>query len=253
MPRHQAKKPCAVLVVAAGFALSSLACPVAADPLDPLPVIGVNDASSFLLFMSDELGNEHVLNGNAGPASIQRGTIGSPVNAGASLNTPAANILVGWDEIFDSRPGFAGTYSRTRFEIKTSDASPFISQAAADNGFNYMRWELGAHNSPADAPLADAVEFGEFVSDVVFVEARAVFFNGNIQLNSMAFGFTLGIGSTWNGTDALPGNLFTVGSDVNRIEITYDYDPEFVPAPTTAGLLLGAGLLGTRRRRSPRL
>lgn len=247
MPRHQAKRPTVLLVSAAGFALSILACNASADPVNP--VIVANDNASFLLFMADESGNEQVINGETGPAAIQRGTIASPQNAGVSFNAPGANILAGWDEIFDNRPGDAGVFSRTRFEIKTSDGSAFISQEAADNGFNFLRWEIGAHNDPADNALADAVQFGEFVTDVVFVEARAVFFDGNIQLNSLAFGFTLGIGSTWDGTDALPGNLFTVGPDVNRIEITYDYDPDFVPAPATAGLLLAAGLMGTRRRR----
>lgn len=247
MRRHQAKAPCALLVSIAGLALSTLAANAAADPVDP--VIANGDTSSFLLFMADEGGNEQILNGASGPASIQRGSLFAPINAGVSHNAPAANILVGWDEIFDNRPGDMGIYSRTRFEIKTSNGSPFISEAAADNGFNFLRWEIGDHNDPADAANADPISYRPFLNDVVFVEARAVFFDGNIQLNSIAFGFTLGVGSTWDGTDALPGNLFTVGPDVNRIEITYDYDPDFVPAPASAGLLIAAGLLGTRRRR----
>lgn len=236
------------LVMSAGFVLSATAFVASADPLEP--VIAANDHASFLVFMANEVGDEQQLNGNSGPASMPRGTIGNAVSAGASFNTPAANILVGWDEIFDTRPGDVGTYSRTRFNIRTSDDSPLISQAAADNGYNFLRWEIGAHNDPADQALADPVDFRAGVDQVVFVEARAVFFNNNVQLNSIAFGFTLGVGSAWDGTDSMPGNLFSVGPDVNRIEITYDYDPTFIPAPTTASLLLGAGLLGARRRRS---
>ncbi len=247
MPRPMANRPGA-LVVSAGFALSVTAFHVGADPLEP--VIATNDKASFLVFMANEVGDEQQLNGSSGPASMPRGTLGAPTSAGSSFNSPAANILVGWDEIFDNRPGDAGIYSRTRFDIRTSNGSPFISQDAANSGFNFLRWEIGAHNDPADMPLADPIGYRPVVEDVVFVEARAVFFNGNVQLNSLAFGFTLGIGSSWDGTDALPGNLFTVGPDVNRIEITYDYDPTFIPAPTTASLLLGAGLLGARRRRS---
>ena len=247
MPRSMANVPGA-LALSAGLMMSAAAFTAGADPLEP--VIAANDHASFLVFMANEVGDEQQLNGNSGPASMPRGTIGNAANAGASFNNPAANILVGWDEIFDTRPGDVGTHSRTRFNIRTSDASPFISQAAANNGYNFLRWEIGDHNDPTDQALADPIDFRDVVDQVVFVEARAVFFNNNVQLNSIAFGFTLGIGSTWDGTDALPGNLFTVDPQVNRIEITYDYNPQFVPAPTTASLLLGAGLLGARRRRS---
>jgi len=236
------------LAMSAGLMMSAAAFTAGADPLEP--VIAANDHASFLVFMANEVGDEQQLNGNSGPASMPRGTIGNAANAGVSFNNPSANILVGWDEIFDNRPGDAGTYSRTRFNIRTSDHSPLISQDAANDGFAFLRWEIGAHSDPTDQALADPVDFRGGVADVVFVEARAVFFNNDIQLNSIAFGFTLGVGSTWDGTDAMPGNLFSVGPDVNRIEITYDYDPTFIPAPTTASLLLGAGLLGARRRRS---
>lgn len=244
MPRLMANRS-AALAVGAGLALTVFSAH--ADPVES--VVAPNDNVSFLMFMANEVGDEQQLNGNAGPASIQRGTLATPANAGSSFNTPAANILVGWNEIFDTRPGDSGTFSRVRFDIKTSDGSPFVSQNAADNGYNFLRWEIGDHNDPADQPLADAIGYRDVVDDVIFVEARAVFFNGNVQLNSLAFGFTLGVGSPWDGTDALPGNLFTVDPQVNRIEVTYDYDPNFVPAPTTASLLLGAGLLGARRRR----
>ncbi len=248
MPRSMANVRGALLVSAAGFAISAAAGIASADPLDP--VIGAGDDVSFLIFMATDGGVEQQLNSGAGPASIQRGSLDFPEVAGTSFNTPSANILVGWDEIYDNRPGDAGVFSRVRFDISTSDGSAFINEDAANNGYNFLRWEIGDHSNPADQASADAIGFRPFVEDVVFVEARAVFFNDDVQLNSLAFGFTLGIGSTWDGTDALPGNLFNVGTDINRIEITYDYDPTFVPAPTTASLLLGAGLLGARRRRS---
>ncbi len=247
MPRTMAHIRGALLMSAAGLAVSAFAGIAAADPQEP--VIGAGDDASFLIFMATDGGVEQQLNGDMGPASIERGSLDFPHVAGASHNSPSANILVGWDEIYDNRPGDAGIFSRVRFDISTSDGSSFISEDAANNGFNFLRWEIGAHADPADQAFADAIGFRPFVEDVVMVEARAVFFNDDVQLNSLAFGFTLGIGSTWDGTDAMPGNLFSVGSDVNRIEITYDYDATFVPAPTTASLLLGAGLLGARRRR----
>lgn len=246
MPRLMATPPTVAVAGVAGTIMSVFSMTAAADPLEP--VIMPNDDVSFLMYMSKDSGEEQILNGT-GPGLARTDTLGTPESVGESFNSPGADILVGWDEIFDSRPGDAGTFSRVRLNARTSDGSPFISQGAAADGYRLMRWEIGDHSDPTFQPMADAFGFRSAVEEILFVNARVVFFNDDVQLNSLEYGFTLGIGSTWDGTDFVPNNLFTVGSDVNRIEITYDYDPTFIPAPASAALLTGMGLFGARRRR----
>ncbi|HED53896.1 MAG TPA: hypothetical protein ENJ00_06810 [Phycisphaerales bacterium] len=246
MLREQSLSRTVYLVAFAGSAVSLAAFSASADPLEP--VMNPNDKVSFLLYMADTGGNEQILNGT-GPATSTIDSLGSPTSVGTSFNMPSADILVGWDEIFDGRPGDSGIFSRTRLEITTSDGSPFISQAASDAGNDFLRWEIGAHSDPAFAADADPFGFRNTVETVTFVEATVVFFQNDVQLNLLTYGFTIGIGVQWDGTDSIPSNLFTVGTDVNRIEITYDYDPTFVPAPACLSVLAGAGLMTTRRRR----
>lgn len=246
MPRLMAAPPKVAVAGVAGTIVSVFGFAAAADPLEP--VIMPNDDVSFLMYMAKDSGEEQVLNGT-GPGLVRTDSLDMPTSVGESFNSPGADILVGWDEIFDSRPGDSGTFSRIRLNARTSNGSPFLSPTAINDGFRLMRWEIGDHSDPAFQPLADAFGFRTAVEEILFVNARVVFFDDDVQLNSLEYGFTIGVGSTWDGTDSVSDNLFTVGPDVNRIEITYDYDPTFIPAPASAALLTGMGLIGARRRR----
>lgn len=246
MPRTLAQPHKAVALGSLGVIVSTVG--FAAGAQTPERVIEHGDEISFLLYMAKDNGDEQILNGT-GPGIVGTDTLINPISVGESYNQPSANILVGWDEIFDTRPGDTGTYSRIRLTIETSDGSPFITQSAIDEGFRLLRWEIGAVTNPVFDAFEDAFDFRDEVTSIPLVEASAVFFDGNAQLNALDYGFTLGIGSEWDGTDAIPNNLFTVGTDVNRIEITYDYDPTFIPVPATAAAITGLGLGLVRRRR----
>ncbi|MEL6312011.1 MAG: hypothetical protein AAFQ17_06565, partial [Pseudomonadota bacterium] len=156
------------------------------------------------------------------------------------------DMLVNWREFFETGPN-QGDPSRIRFEITTSSGGPIVPQDDFDNGFNFVRWEIGNHNDAEDIPFADAIDFRRSVSEVILVEATAVFFQNQTVLDTRQYGFTIGAGSDWDGTDADPGNIFTIDRAVNRIQITYDYIP--IPAPGSVAVLAGAGLIAARRRR----
>jgi hypothetical protein len=183
------------------------------------------------------------------PASIQIDEAGAPQFAGDST---AGNydVLIGWDEFFDVEPNDPndGIPSKVRFDISTSNGGPFVSGDDFDAGFQFIRWEIGDHNSAGDAPFADPIAFKPTVTDVVLVEATVVFFEDQMALNVIEYGFTLGVGSTWDGTDALPLNIFSLDGNANRIVITYEYTP--IPAPAGLAVLAGGGLLLGRRRRA---
>ena len=107
MPRLMATPLNAAVAGVAGLAMSLTAFGASATPLEP--VITPNDNVSFLMFMAKDSGEEQILNGTE-PGLSQQGSLGAPTSVGASLNSPGADILVGWDEIFDTRPGDAGTF-----------------------------------------------------------------------------------------------------------------------------------------------
>ena len=180
-----------------------------------------------------------------GPASVQIGTLDNPVTAGLST-AGNYNINIGWDEFFDggSNPG-EGVPSRIRFDISTSNGSPFVSTQDFNSGLRFIQWEIGAHTDPADVPFADPINFRPTLTEITLVQATAVFFRGNTVQNSLAYGFTLN--PAWDGTDAIPTNIFTLDATTNRIEITYDYIP--IPAPASAATLAGLGFMTARRRR----
>lgn len=178
------------------------------------------------------------------PASVRISNDGAPQSVGQGRDD--FDVLVNWKEFFETAP-LQGDPSRIRFEITTSSGESLIPEADFNNGINFVRWEIGDHNDAADLPFADAIDFRTRVDSVVLVEATAIFFNDQTVLNSVNYGFTIGGGSDWDGTDAEAGNIFTVDRAVNRIQITYDYTP--IPAPASAVTLAGAGLLAARRRR----
>lgn len=229
-----------ILIVLAGTAH--------AEPTDGIydrEIVNANDDVSFRLkgvSLSSEIDLFTTANGN--PASIQIANDGSRQNVGDGRGN--FDILVGWREFFESSPN-QGEASRIRFEITTSSGGPIVPQSDYDAGFRFVRWEIGDHNAPADSAFADAIDFRTPVSRVVLVEATAVFFNNQTVLNSVEYGFTIGGASDWDGTDADPGNIFTIDRPVNRIQITYDYTP--IPAPAGTLALAGAGLFAARRRR----
>lgn len=244
MMRHHAPYVC-IVALAAGTS--------AADPdgiFDGF-VVPQNDSVSVRMFalrsLSDQMPIFSTPSGN--PASIQIKETGAPQFAGDST---AGNydVLIGWDEFFDVEPNDPtdGIPSRIRFDISTSNGGPFVSTEDFDDGFQFIRWEIGDHNDAGDIPFADPIQFKPTVSDVVLVEATVVFFEDAMALNVIEYGFTLGSGSSWDGTDALPTNIFSLDSNANRIVITYDYTP--IPAPAGALVIAAGGLALVRRRRS---
>ncbi|MGP1273399.1 MAG: hypothetical protein ACTS22_08685 [Phycisphaerales bacterium] len=227
--------------------LATLAGTAAADPQDDLFddfIVRPNDRASFNLVVANETGQKQdAFIGD--PASVPLGTLNSQITAGQST---AGNysIDVGWDEFFDNASPGQGVASRIRFDFATSDGSPFVSQQDFNNGFRFIQWEIGDHLDPADQAFADPITFKPTITSVTLVQATAVFFQGDIVQNSIHYGFTLN--PNWDGTDAVPGNIFTLDATTNRIEVTYDYIP--VPAPASFAMLVGAGGLAVRRRRA---
>lgn len=227
---------------------SALAGTVAADDttIFDREIVNPFDNVSLKLFGVSQ-GNSEVdmfTTSDGNPASVQIANTGVPQNIGDGRGN--FDVLVNWREFFETSPGI-GDPSRIRFEITTSTGDPIIPADDFSNGINFVRWEIGDHNDSTDASFADAIDFRSVVDEVLLVEATAVFFQDQTVLNSVEYGFTIGAGSGWTGTDANLGNIFMVDEAVNRIQITYDYTP--IPAPSGIVLLAGAGLLTTRRRR----
>ncbi len=237
--RHRAT-PYLIATLAGGTA--------AAEPTTGIydrPIVNPSDSVSLVLkgvSLSSEIDLFTTSDGN--PASVQIANDGVRQNVGDGRGN--FDVLVNWREFFETEPG-QGEASRIRFDITTSSGGPLVTQSDFDAGFNFVRWEIGDHNAPADLPFADAIDFRTPVEQVILVEATAVFFTNQTVLNSVQYGFTIGGGSDWNGTDAEAGNIFTIDRAVNRIQITYDYTP--IPAPAGFVTLAGAGLLAARRRR----
>ncbi|MEO1535230.1 MAG: hypothetical protein AAFS11_06685 [Planctomycetota bacterium] len=230
----------ALLVAAAGTVYAD-----SPDDIYDREVVRPNDNVSFKLF-GESLNSEIELfsTNDGNPAAVQIANNGVSQNVGSGRGN--FDVLVGWREFFETAPG-QGDPSRIRFEITTSTGESFIPQSDFDSGFRFVRWEIGAHNDAGDEPFADAIDFRTPVDEIILVEATAVFFNDQTVLNSVEYGFTIGGGSGWDGTDAEAGNIFTLDRAVNRIQITYDYTP--IPAPASAVTLAGLGLAAARRRR----
>lgn len=215
------------------------------DDIFDREIVNPNDNVSFVLkgvSLSSEVDLFTTNDGN--PASVSINNSGASQNVGAGRGN--FDMLVNWREFFETGPN-QGDPSRIRFEITTSSGGPIVPQDDFDNGFNFVRWEIGNHNDAEDIPFADAIDFRRSVSEVILVEATAVFFQNQTVLDTRQYGFTIGAGSDWDGTDADPGNIFTIDRAVNRIQITYDYIP--IPAPGSVAVLAGAGLIAARRRR----
>ncbi|MEM9663211.1 MAG: hypothetical protein AAF937_12995 [Planctomycetota bacterium] len=215
------------------------------DDIFDREIVNANDNVSFVLkgvSLSSEVDLFTTSDGN--PASVNIDNSGAPQSVGEGLGN--FDMLVNWKEFFETGPN-QGEPSRIRFEITTSSGEPIVPQDDFDNGFNFVRWEIGSHNDADDIPFADAIDFRSAVSEVILVEATAVFFQDQSVLDTRQYGFTIGAGSQWDGTDADPGNIFTIDAAVNRIQITYDYTP--IPAPATLAMLGGLGITAARRRR----
>ncbi|MEL6797683.1 MAG: hypothetical protein AAFO89_12785, partial [Planctomycetota bacterium] len=190
------------------------------DDIFDREIVNPNDNVSFVLksvSLSSEVDLFTTNDGN--PASVSINNSGASQNVGAGRGN--FDMLVNWREFFETGPN-QGDPSRIRFEITTSSGGPIVPQDDFDNGFNFVRWEIGSHNDTDDMPFADAIDFRRSVSEVILVEATAVFFQDQTVLDTRQYGFTIGAGSDWDGTDADPGNIFTIDRAVNRIQITYD-------------------------------
>ena len=234
------------LYIITAFAGSSLATTALATPEDTLDtyIVRPNDKVSMRLFAVSNSQQKLLFNNQDNtPAQIPISPSATKTVAGTSTQG-AFDVLVGWREYFENGPS-NGEPSRIRFDITTEGGQPFINSTDFGAGFRFVRWEIGDHNAASDEPFANPINFLPFVTNVQLSEASVRFFEDNTVVNSVNYGFTLG--PTWDGTDALPGNIFNIGSQVNRIEITYEYLP--VPAPAGFGALAGAGLFASRRRR----
>jgi hypothetical protein len=215
------------------------------DIFDTEVVLPNDRVSMILRGASVNNGEIDLINTDDGnPASVQIANNGVPQNAGDGRGN--FDILVNWREFFENGPD-QGEASRIRFNITTSSGDPIIPASDFDSGFNFVRWEIGDHGDAGDQPFADPIGFRPGVEEITLVEATVVFFNNQTVLNSVQYGFTIGAGSDWDGTDYNPGNIFMVDRAVNRIQITYDYTP--IPAPAGIGALAAAGLFASRRRR----
>jgi hypothetical protein len=230
---------------------TAAAGPVDGDLIDGLVVVP-NDTVSFRLFAVQDQDTERSLltAPGGGPATVRFDSDGELSPIGSST-AGSFQILAGMREFFDNEPNDPtdGVTSRIRLTFETSDGSSFVDPRDFAEGFQFIRWEVGDHASPADAALADAIDFRAFVTQAIFVDATVVFFEDNTVLNTLQYGFTLGPGEPWNGTDAVETNIFSLDSQANRVEITYDYIPTGIPAPGGVALLTGGGLMLVRRRR----
>ncbi|MEM8758241.1 MAG: hypothetical protein AAGF47_10730 [Planctomycetota bacterium] len=232
------------LTVSAGLAAATAAATPEDEIFDGF-IVRSNDSVSFQLSLGDALGNLNTLF-DGGPSPVEVGTLDDPQSVGR-ITGSTTEVNVGWDEFFDiSAPGPGlGFASQIRFDIATSNGDPFASADDFNNGFQFIQWEIGDHLDPVDQLAADPIGFRPTVTDVFLVEATAVFFEGDIVQNTINYGFTLD--PDWDGTDAVLGNIFSLTSTTNRIELTYEYTP--IPVPATLPALLGAAAFASRRRR----
>ncbi len=233
------------------LAASAAADPVAvqygdsmAVPADPTtPSIGPNETASFSLRGTNQNVGDLGIYNSAGDVSITINT--GPTSIGTTPD--GVELLASWWE-----SSLGETRRRVRATWQTADGSALLPFGTELNGqtVQFLRWNLGISDLVTwtervlGIDLVSATFFGSFNGGQTFADIEpidALFDNGISEWN-LNGGFDRG--------DNLISD--TSGpSGYNFIMTEYVYDVEFdpVPAPGTLAVLVGAGLVGLRRRR----
>ncbi len=230
---------------------SAMAGPVAHDgsesfvgPAGPeTPSIGPSETAT----MSFRATNQ-----NVGDLGFYNSEGDVPVTIGAGLTSLGSNpdgvdILGSWAE-----SSLGDTRRRVRAVWQTADGSALLPFGTEINGrpVQFLRWNFGVSDlvewteRVIDIDLVSATFFGSFNSGQTFadIEPIGALFDNGISQWTLAGGFDRG--------DNLISD--TAGpSGYNFVMTEYVYDVEFDPIPTpgTLAVLVGAGLVGVRRRR----
>lgn len=239
------------LTLVALLAASAAAGPVAvrygdamAVPADPeTPSIGPNETASFSLRGTNQNVGDLGIYNSGGDVSIRINT--GPTSIGTTPD--GVELLASWRET-----SLGEVRRRVRATWQTVDGSALLPFGTELNGqtVQFLRWNLGLSDLVTwtdlvlDISLVSATFFGSFNGGQTFADIEPInaLFDNGISQWTIDGGFDRG--------DNLISD--TSGpSGYNFIMTEYVYDVEFdpIPAPGTLAVLVGAGLVGVRRRR----